>query len=79
MSTFKDLPSTLKPREKALIHGISSLSDVELLAILLKTGSKGQNVLELSSQLFYKYKSLSNIINLSINPSSNNILHPSNP
>lgn len=39
------------PREKLEEKGISSLSDEEILAILIKTGSKTENVLELSKRI----------------------------
>ncbi|MGX9418654.1 RadC family protein [Vibrio sp. WJH972] len=48
----------LLPREKLVRYGASSLSDEELLAIFLRTGSKDQNVLELSSHLLMHFGSL---------------------
>ena len=38
------------PREKAIKYGFASLTDIELLAIILRTGSKGENVLDLSKR-----------------------------
>lgn len=46
-----DLHPTDKPREKALLHGISSLTDSELLAIVLGSGLQGESVLEMSRRL----------------------------
>jgi len=43
--------STDMPRERMLHHGAQALADYELLAILLRTGSKGSNVLEFSREL----------------------------
>lgn len=40
-----------KPREKALAHGIKSLTNVELMAIVFSTGLKGKSVLELSREI----------------------------
>lgn len=48
------------PREKLIKNGISSLSDYELLAIILNTGTKKENVLELSKRITSKY-SLQNL------------------
>ena len=45
---FNDWLDGDKPREKLMIHGPGALSDSELLAILLGTGMKGFNVMELS-------------------------------
>ena len=43
------MPLNQRPREKALQKGIETLSDSELLAIILKTGSKNYSVMELST------------------------------
>ncbi|MBO5052720.1 MAG: DNA repair protein RadC [Muribaculaceae bacterium] len=43
-----DMPSDTRPREKALRHGIKSLTDIELMAIIFSTGVKGLSVLDLS-------------------------------
>lgn len=42
--------STL-PRERAIRHGINTLSDVEIMAILLGTGTKGKNVIDLANEI----------------------------
>jgi DNA repair protein RadC len=48
---IQDLPADARPREKLLAHGPQALSDVELLAILLRTGMAGKNVFQLSEEL----------------------------
>jgi DNA repair protein RadC len=48
---IKDLPTDARPREKLLARGAQALSDVELLAILLRTGMAGKNVFQLSEEL----------------------------
>jgi DNA repair protein RadC len=48
---IKDLPAEARPREKLLQRGPQALSDVELLAILLRTGMAGKNVFQLSQEL----------------------------
>ena len=60
---IKSLPSDERPREKLIKHGPRTLTDSELLAIILRTGSKKESVLGLSNKLFTKYnlKSLSRI------------------
>jgi DNA repair protein RadC len=45
------LPAEARPREKLLARGPQALSDVELLAILLRTGMAGKNVFQLSEEL----------------------------
>jgi DNA repair protein RadC len=49
--SIKDLPADTRPREKLLARGPQALSDVELLAILLRTGMAGKNVFQLSEEL----------------------------
>lgn len=52
---IKDLPEALRPREKLVSLGASNLSDAELLAILLGTGKRGQNVVALSELLLRRH------------------------
>jgi len=53
--TIHDLPENERPREKLAENGAESLSDAELLAILLRTGIKGKNVKELSFEILEKF------------------------
>jgi DNA repair protein RadC len=46
-----DLPLDIKPREKLGNSGPASLSDKELLAVILNTGIRGKNVFELADEL----------------------------
>ena len=48
---LKDIPDELKPREKLLKHGEGSLSEAELLAIILGTGTRDKDVLTLAEEL----------------------------
>ncbi len=48
---IKDHPKDEQPREKAKSKGIDALSDSELLAIILRTGTKGKSVLQLSREI----------------------------
>ncbi|HEY1844772.1 MAG TPA: DNA repair protein RadC [Buttiauxella sp.] len=50
------------PREKLLKYGVSSLSDVELLALFLRTGLRDVNVLTLANGLLQKFGSLSRLL-----------------
>jgi len=51
----KELPVDDRPREKLLLRGAQSLSDAELIAILLRTGTKGKSVIQISQELINKY------------------------
>ncbi|ENM5914227.1 DNA repair protein RadC [Vibrio mimicus] len=55
---LKDLPTESMPREKLLQRGPQSLSDAELLAIFLRTGTQGMNVLALADLLLRDFGSL---------------------
>src|SRR5436309_15872425 len=55
---IKDQPASERPRERLLLSGAGSLSPAELVAILLRTGLKGANVVEIGKQLVHKYGSL---------------------
>jgi DNA repair protein RadC len=55
---LKDQPTGERPRERLLTHGADALSHAELLAILLRTGLKGTNVLQIGQQLVQKFGSL---------------------
>lgn len=46
-----EMPEDTRPRERALLHGIRELTDAELIAIQLRTGTKSANALELAKQL----------------------------
>ncbi|MBL8287220.1 MAG: DNA repair protein RadC [Rubrivivax sp.] len=48
---LKTLPAHERPREKLLARGSAALADAELLALLLRTGSRGVGVLELARQV----------------------------
>jgi len=52
---IKDLPKIERLREKLISKGTQNLKDEELLAILLRTGREGKNVLELARQVLTKY------------------------
>ncbi|MCP4324275.1 MAG: JAB domain-containing protein [Alteromonadales bacterium] len=58
MTTIKEWPNQERPREKLLSKGSSALSDAELLAIFLRTGSKGIDVVTLSRLLLTEFGSL---------------------
>jgi len=60
--TIKDLPVDARPREKMLARGPSALSDVELLAILLRTGMAGKNVFQLAQELLSTFGGLSGLL-----------------
>ncbi len=62
MKPLKDLPPDARPREKLLTRGASALSDVELLAILLRTGLAGKNVLNLAQELLDTFGGIAGLL-----------------
>lgn len=62
---IKDLPSAERPRERLKNMGVFNLTDKEIMAILLKTGTKKQNVEEVAIALLKEY-SLDQFSNLRI-------------
>ena len=53
--SIKALPAEARPREKLLRFGAATLSDPELLALLLRTGLKGQGVLQLAKAVLDRF------------------------
>lgn len=51
----KDLPKSEQPREKLKENGVSNLTEVELLSLIIRTGTSGKNVKELSSEILNRY------------------------
>lgn len=67
MKTLKEsLPPEQMPRERLKQHGAGKLSDIELLAILLRTGSKGVSVLNVASELMNRYRNFAALSTRSI-------------
>ena len=52
---IKDISSENRPRERFQKYGASALSDADLLAIILQTGTKKENVIDMSNRLISKY------------------------
>jgi DNA repair protein RadC len=59
---IRDWPIDERPREKLLDKGAAALSDPELLAILLRTGSRGRSALDVARELLKIFPSLRKLI-----------------
>jgi len=59
---INDWPKDDRPREKLLAKGPGSLSDAELLAIFLRTGTKGESAVDLARALIARFGSLAGLI-----------------
>lgn len=62
-----DLPKEERPKEKLLTYGAEVLSNSELLAVILRCGVKGENVLNLSQRVLSELEGLNGILNASYN------------
>ena len=60
--SIKELPLAARPREKLLAHGVQALADVELLALLLRTGAGGLGVLQLAERLLGDFDGLAGLV-----------------
>ena len=59
---LEDLPKTTRPREKLLAMGSHTLTDAELLAVMLGTGLPGLNVLQLAHSLLENFQGLAGLL-----------------
>lgn len=58
---ISDWPESERPREKLVKNGPASLSDIELLAIFLRTGMAGKSAVDLARDLLKQFGSLTNL------------------
>lgn len=56
--TIKELPETERPRERLYAYGPGLLTTAELLAIILRTGSRGENAVAMATRLLSRFGSL---------------------
>lgn len=63
---LKDQPASERPRERLAARGADALNHAELIAILLRTGLKGTNVVEVGRQLLAKFVTLNALAGASI-------------
>ncbi|NIC40476.1 DNA repair protein RadC [Aquabacterium sp. A08] len=59
---LKGLPADARPREKLLQRGPTALSDAELLALLLRTGLPGKNVIQLGQELVDRFGGVAGLL-----------------
>ena len=64
---IKDLPILERPRERVKRIGIENISNEELLAILIKTGTKNNSVKDIAQEVLKKLNSINNLENINYN------------
>ena len=57
MLKIKDIPVSERPREKAWRYGINTLSNVELLAILIGSGTRNQSAMDIATIVTQRFPS----------------------
>ena len=67
LSGIKSWPKEERPREKLFKSGEHSLSSVELIAILLGSGTKGESAIDLSRKIFHEFGSFRKMCHTDIN------------
>ncbi len=63
---IRELPASERPRERLSRLGATALSNAELIAILLRTGMRGVNAVDLARQLLERYASLNGLARCSV-------------
>ncbi|MTI84815.1 MAG: JAB domain-containing protein [Firmicutes bacterium] len=64
--TIKEMPTALRPRERLLQEGPGAVSDIELLAIMLRTGTPEMSAIDLAALLLTKHENLRNLLQVSV-------------
>ena len=67
MSNIKAMSIYDRPREKAKLLGIDSLSNSELIAILISTGTKNKSAIDISNDLLTRFNGVNGIIRAHVN------------
>jgi len=62
----KEMPPSFQPRERMLKFGVENLSDIDLLSIILRTGTKDFNVKEVASSILTNVGGLNNLSDVGI-------------
>lgn len=63
----KEMEVEQRPREKALRYGLESLSDLELVALILQSGNKNRSVFEIASDVLKESEGLSELMTMHVN------------
>ncbi len=61
MYIIKEMPRNERPRERFLKYGKSALSEKELLAIILRTGTSALNVLDMANMVLKKFETIKSL------------------
>ena len=63
---LRDIPHDERPRERMITYGASALSHAELLAILLRTGTRRESAIHIAQRILMQVGSIRQLVDLSI-------------
>ena len=63
---IRDLPVDLRPRERMVFAGPNPLNTAELLAIILRVGGRGENVIRMAERLLTKFGGIAGLAQASL-------------
>ncbi len=63
---LRELPADERPRERLIAYGEAALSNIELIAVALRTGSRGENVISLAQRLLGEFHGLAGVATASV-------------
>ncbi|MEX0324611.1 MAG: DNA repair protein RadC [Puniceicoccaceae bacterium] len=66
MSSFRNIPLGERPQERLQSKGPKALSDAELLAVVLRNGTRGHDVMHLSNAILHGMGSLRGLLRMSV-------------
>ena len=64
--SIREMSADLRPRERLLKDGVETLSEIELLAILLRTGSRSVSAMELAAMILTGFKGLRSLMDATV-------------
>lgn len=63
---IKEMPPDTKPREKLFFYGVENLSNTDLISIILRTGTKGENAMDIASNILSTIGSVNDLSNIGV-------------
>ena len=66
MVKIKDIPTLDRPRERLINYGVENLSNEELLAIIFKTGTKGESAKDLGVKVLSKIDNIKKLNDINL-------------
>jgi len=66
MYFIKEMPKKERPRERLMIYGVGALTNEELLALLIRSGTKDLSVMELSKHILYHLEHITDLKNMKL-------------